>query len=138
MLLDMIYLGSWMMNAHGSEDEEKSAPYEELEQKLLSFAKGFGCTDLVDFHKGFDKFFHSLKVEEGPVMEFIDQYNNNTFWDELSSRLAQRDYLEEHGREKLEGMDPIAVMSGEDELAEKYEEEFVRNGVANLRIVKTG
>lgn len=63
------------------------------------------------------------------------EYDENVFRDKLADQLAHRDHVELHGLKKIKEMDVFEVMSREEELAHKYTDEFIKNGVENLRIV---
>ncbi len=60
----------------------------------MSYAKGMDYGDLVDFDKDLKKYSESFIFEaESTALEYIE---NDTFWDQLISRLAQRNTLTEH------------------------------------------
>ena len=42
LLLDMLYIATWIFKVHKVGDDPQAQPYEELEQKLFSFAKEAG------------------------------------------------------------------------------------------------
>lgn len=99
----------------------------------MAAAEGFD--DLVQYDEKFDTYFPTLIMEEGPARVFLDEYDNDTFWDELIHYLAQRDVAREVGgvrayfelrlEEKLERL-------GRRE--EFYAAEFEEHGVGNLYI----
>ena len=47
LLLDMLYIATWIIKAHKGGDDPQGQPYEELEQKLFSFAKEAGYENLI-------------------------------------------------------------------------------------------
>ncbi len=51
LLLDILSIATWVMNSHKIEPDPKSIPYEELEQKFLSYAKQFGYGHLVMYNQ---------------------------------------------------------------------------------------
>lgn len=71
-------IADWVLHAHDTEPRTDTQNFEELFQKLLSFAKEMGCDDLVEFEE--DKEYHPTIELESAVEEFIEEFENNTFW----------------------------------------------------------
>jgi hypothetical protein len=57
-------------------------------------------------------------------MEFIEEYEEDTFWDELTNRLCMRDLIEKYGERALSEMDRHTRFEKEEELRVKYSAEF--------------
>ncbi len=70
-------------------------------------------------------------------MQFVDEFEDDTFWDKLCSELARRDLIDEKGLENAKNMDPLDRFREEDKFAAKYHQEFERNGIKNLILSKT-
>lgn len=137
LLLDIVSIADWVMNSHTTGNNPKSEPYEELEQKIFSYAKDAGLENLVMYNKQYDKYFPTREYEDEETdRPFIDEYEEEVFWEELCGRLAQRDLLQEKGIQEIKEMDPIEVLTEEDKIAEKYDKEFIENGIKNLIILK--
>jgi hypothetical protein len=49
LLLDMLYIATWIFKVHKVGDDPQAQPYEELEQKLFSFAKEARYENLIFF-----------------------------------------------------------------------------------------
>ncbi|MFW6303600.1 MAG: hypothetical protein ACOC2L_03170 [Candidatus Sumerlaeota bacterium] len=97
-LLDMVYMADWVMNAHTTQLREETAPYKEIEQKILSYAEEMGFQELVQHDEKSGRFFPSAKYEqEAKSMEFIEQFTDQSFWDDLIGRLADRDAIKMAG-----------------------------------------
>lgn len=134
-LIKLIYLGEWVVNAHRVDDRVREL--EELEQYVLSFYKDFGMERYITFDEDLKKFFTTTDFEDiSKVNDYIDDYNDNTFWDELIFRLARRDLIERYGEEAVMNMDWEERMSKEEVFIEEYEDEFEKNGIKNLVIGK--
>lgn len=137
LLLDILSISSWVMSSHKIDKDPKSAPYEELEQKFMSFAKNFGCEHLVTYDNESNTYYPTRELEESDSHQnFIDEFEEDTFWDKLGIELAKRDLIIEMGLKKLNDMDPFDRLSEIDKTANKYHEEFEQSGVKNLRISK--
>jgi hypothetical protein len=135
LLLDIVHIAEWVMNSYTVGDNTRSQPYDSIEQKILSHAKDFGFENLVLYDQKSQKFFPTREYEESEDARlFIEEFEEEVFWEELCNRLAQRDLLKEKGLDKVKEMDVIERMSAEDEIAEKYNKEFVENGIRNLII----
>src|SRR5918996_4982633 len=84
-LLMLTYLGSWMVNAHKI-DPDKT--FDDLAQYIYSFVQSFGIKDLVE-STGDGKHYPTKEFDE-LAEEYLDEYDSETFWDELIDRLADR------------------------------------------------
>ena len=135
LLLDIFSIADWVMNSHTVGDNRATEPYRMLEQKFMSYAKDFECENLIKYDKKLETYFQTAEYEDLETdSRFIDAYEEEVFWEELCSRLAQRDLLEEKGQQPVKEMDPIQRMSEEDLIAERYNTEFMENGLKNLKI----
>ena len=80
-LLDMLYIAEWILNAHKVEDDPETKAYGELEQKVYSYAKEMGFENLIEYAADHKKYYPTREYEEmGTPMEFIDEFENETFW----------------------------------------------------------
>ncbi len=134
-LIKLIYLGTWITNAHRTEDIIEE--FEDLEQYILSFARDFGMEDEVVYDDEIGKFFldEEFIVNSG-IEEIIDEYDNETFWEELIHRLSERDLNERYGEDALSNMALEDVLMKKMPLLEMYDTEFSENGLVNLRLIK--
>ena len=137
LLLDIFSIAEWVMNSHKVGDDPKSEPYKNIEQKILSYAKDFGFENLVMYDKVRNQYFPTREYEDLETdRPFIEEFEEEVFWEELCNRLAQRDLLQKKGIQKVKEMDPIERLTEEDEIAEKYNIEFIENGLKNLILSK--
>jgi hypothetical protein len=137
LLLDIFSIATWVMNSYKYEPDPKSIPYENLEQKFMAFAKDFGFKNLVEYDPKMDTYYPTSEYEkEESDMQFIDEFEEETFWDTLCSELAKRDLIKEMGPEKFKSTNHLEIFEKTDKRAIKYSEEFERNGLKNLIISK--
>jgi type IV secretory pathway VirB4 component len=135
LLLDVLSISSWVMSSHKVEKDPKSAPYEELEQKFFSLAENFGCDHLVTYDKESNTYYTTREFDESEShFGFIDEFEDDSFWDRLGSELAKRDAIKEIGLEKLNSMEPIDRATEIGKREDKYFGEFEKNGVEKLII----
>ena len=120
-LLDLVYIGNWILNATRGDDRIEE--YDRLESKLFGLCKGTPLAALVETRLGVS--FPSRAFEEGGIQDAIAYYEDGVFFDILAEELAKRD-LEEEGRASEYG----ALT----ERMDRYIEEFNANGVDRVRI----
>ena len=132
-LVKLVYLGAWMINAHRTDDAVNR--YEDVEQYILSFHRDFGMEKYIGYDEELNKYFPTGEFEDDTdVDEYKEEYNNDTFWDELIHRLARRDLIREYGETGVFTMSLEEIMEKEQPFIDKYEEEFGINGIENLEI----
>lgn len=137
LLLDILYLGEWMLTAHDQEEVPEKKQYQDVVQKFYSYAEEMGYDNLIKADKALNKYFETIEYEENSkVNEIIENYDNATFWDELVSGLALRDAQEIEGNDAFNKMSPEERIQLLYPLEEKYHEEFMANDLANLQIKK--
>jgi hypothetical protein len=135
-LLDMVYIAEWIMKAHKIEDDPRTKCYEELGQKIMSDAEKMGFGHLIEYAPEYDKYFPTRIFEDASSAHgFIDEYDNDSFWEELVNRLAERDLIRQEG-----GLSNVLRLSIEERLEKqfqlegKYAVEFEENGLENIVI----
>lgn len=137
-LIDLVYIATWILDAHTIGENVQTAPYRRLEQKLFATASQQGLTDLVEYAEDFDLFFPTRELEESQAHDFIDEYDDNTFWEELIARLAERDLINDVGSFQafvdLSAEKRVTLLARREEY---YDEEFMEHGLDRLKIQKT-
>jgi len=137
LLLDVFSIATWVMNSHKYESDPKSVPYENLEQKFMAFAKEFGFKNLIEYDKKMEKYYPTPEYEDSESdMKFIDEFENDSFWEKLGSNLAKRDIINEIGVEQFEKMETLERFKKVAEIEAKYHDEFEKNGIKNLIVSK--
>jgi len=127
-LLKVFYLGEWMINGFKiDEDQEINS----LEQHLFSFAGAFDCDDWVEQDEKSNLLYPRRETEEY-MDQFLDEYSNLNFWNEMIQRLADRDFYSSIPEEELSEMETFERIHQIDEIAGKYEEEFRKNQLKNV------
>ena len=121
-LLDLVYIGNWILNSTRGEDRFKD--YDEEESLLFARAAQEGMPSLAETYRG--EIIPSRAFAEGGIHEAIMEYENNVFFEILAEDLARRD------------MDDVPIdESNYDELAQRidaYIDEFEAHGTDNIRI----
>lgn len=121
-LLDMVYIGNWILNSTRGED--RIPDYDMLESKLFSLCRGTPMSALVESWRGLPV--PSQAFADGGIHEAIADYEDAVFFDILAEELARRDM-------------EYAPISGDnyEELVsrmEDYIEEFEAHGAENISV----
>ncbi len=123
-LLDMVYIGNWILNS--TRGDNRISDYDELESKIFSYclkSKLYSLFEIVD-----DEVVPSAAFAEGGIHEAIMNYEDSIFFDILAEELARRD------------MDFTPINSENyKELSsriDEYFEEFEQNGINNVSVNK--
>ncbi len=137
-LLRLAYLGNWMINGirTGGEQDEFIEAYNQLLQFLLARAYEAGMDDIVEYSEEYGKWLPTgAFTEETEIAEYIDEYNDDNFWEELVYRLAERDFTTRYGEETARAMSLDEYIEKRHPFLEKYEEEVTQNGIENLYLI---
>ena len=135
LLLDILSIADMVMTSHKDESDERVAPYLELQQKVFSAASEFGFDNLISYDKELDGYFPTMEFENNSDDQvFMDEYDENNFWEMLAVRLAQRDLVDEIGEDAFLEMEPVERITLEDNRADRYFDEFESNGIINIRV----
>ena len=125
-LLTLVEAGNWVINSFRDEPIEQ---YEDLYNYILNAAHQMNMPEVI-YDKESDQAYLTHDAEE-EIHEFISEYDDYTFWDELALNLAKRDYANEMNvRNDTREEAFLRII----EFEEKYAEEFYKNGLKNLVI----
>ncbi len=69
-------------------------------------------------------------------MRFIEEFEEDVFWDALANKLAWRDLVQQEGVEVVEKMEFVERGTKLMDLESWYQEEFTENGLTNVKVVK--
>ena len=119
-LLDMVYIGNWVLNSTRGDD--RFADYDDLESKLFGLCRSVGMKVLVEDWN--DTTIPSRAYEAGGIHEAIAYYEDNVFYEILAEELSRRDMgyadITEENYEEITGR------------MEQYMREFEASGVDRL------
>lgn len=137
-LLDLLYMGNWVLHAHKSEEDDRTKPYDTLLQKIYSSAGAAGFGPLVEYDPRDRRFYPAPEFENSTkAVEFIDEFVDDSFWDELAFRLAERDAARRvGGYEQLRLLGPDERTALMTPAEERYYDEFYQNGIDHLVIAR--
>ncbi len=119
-LLDMVYIGNWILNSTRGDDRFED--YDHVESKLFALCRNTPMDALVEDYQGNPV--PSQAFNDGGIHEAIVNYEDCVFYDVLAEELARRD------------MGYPEINSGNyDELVsrmEDYIDEFASHGTDNI------
>ena len=121
-LLDMAYIGNWVLNSTRGAD--RFTDYDDVESLLFSYCPSCGMPTLTELVDGEAQ--PSADFENGGIHEAIADYEDSVFFEILAEELARRDMdFEPISQENLN-----ELTSRIDE----YIEEFEQNGIDNISL----
>ena len=121
-LLDMVYIGNWILNSTRGEDRFKD--YDEVESLLFARAAQEGMPTLAETYQG--EVIPSRAFAEGGIHEAIMAYEDVTFFEILAEELALRDLDAERATE--ENYDEVM------DRMEQYMGEFEAHGTDHISV----
>lgn len=139
-LLELVHLGMRVVEGRQGEESPHVQRYAELEEKLYELATPLGCADLVDVAPD-GRLAPSEKLLTDERLEKIaGDYDNDTFWHELVTRLADRDLAAEQARQAVlgSGGPSIDAEARLRKLEDAYWDEFEQNDLANILLLRGG
>ena len=86
-LLDMVYIGNWVLNSN--RDGDRLADYDRFESLIFSHCRDNGADALADADE--NGFYPSEAFQQGGIHEAIFDYEDCVFYDKLAEELAHRD-----------------------------------------------
>jgi hypothetical protein len=126
----LTYLGEWVLNAIRKDPDPA---YLDTASKIYSFAKGTALESLVTFDAN-DESWNPSQAFEDEAHALIDQYDDKTFWEELTARMTERDLIESRGERAVRGMRPDQRTRAASAIAQAYTKEFEEQGLDRLRV----
>ncbi|MBQ8974887.1 MAG: hypothetical protein IJ072_04070 [Oscillospiraceae bacterium] len=123
-LLDMVYIGNWILNS--TRQGDRLEDYDKLESKLFSHCIANNMPSLCEINGAVAV--PSRAFIHGGIHEAIASYEDDVFFEILAQELALRDMSYEQIPE-----DDLEELNGR---IEEYIEEFDENGVDNIVLEK--
>jgi len=133
LLLDMVEMAEWVLNSHRTTPSDEIEKYSEIYQKILSYAKEMGFENLIAYDKSLGGYFATSEYEESEHMRYIEEFEDDVFWDALPHRLSVRDLVKQVGEKGYTEMEFEERVSKLVELESFYYKELEENGIDNLR-----
>ena len=120
-LLDLVYIGNWVLNSTRGDDRIEE--FDEVESLVFSYCREHGMDALIQRYRGCT--LPSKAFAEGGIHEAIMDYEDTVFFEILAEEFARRDM-------ENEGVEPDA-----EELNQRISEyiaEFELHGTDNITL----
>lgn len=140
-LAEMVSLAAWVGSWNRREEAgEAFGDYEDLESKILEKVAHAGLGEIVEFDAQRQRFRLNPDYQERSFFQqCYDEFRNESFWEELVIRLADRDLIRKIGMKDWRKLTEEQRREHTRDIEQRYWEEFSRNGVNNLhQISKPG
>jgi hypothetical protein len=135
-LVEMLLIADWVLTGHEVEPRDDTKPHDALRKKVLSHYKAMGMEDDIEYVEKHDDYFEPAAYEaRAPHMRFIDDYDEQVFWDQLANRLAERDLAAETAAVPSGSIDQEAWLKRLFELTERYETALAESGLDCIDLV---
>ena len=121
-LLDLVYIGNWVLNSTRENDRIKD--YDQVESLVFSHCLDHGMAKLVELYNG--EIIPSRAFAEGGIHEAIMAYEDEMFFEILAEELALRDLDADRATE--ENYDEVM------ERMEQYMGEFEAHGTDHISV----
>lgn len=121
-LLDLVYIGNWVLNSTRGDDRIRQ--YDEVESLVFAECLRHGMAGLTELYQG--ELIPSRAFAEGGIHEAIMAYEDTTFFEILAQELALRDMD-----------DPPITPENYNEIRQRMDEylvEFEAHGTDNITV----
>ncbi len=121
-LLDLVYIGNWVINS--TRENDRIREYDQVESLIFSHCLQHKMSKLVELYKG--ELIPSRAFSDGGIHEAIENYEDIIFYEILAEELALRDM----NGEPLTRENFSALL----ERIDTYLSEFTKNGTENISV----
>ena len=121
-LLDLVYIGNWVMNS--TRDNDRIKEYDQVESLIFSHCLQHKMSKLVELYQG--ELIPSRAFSDGGIHEAIESYEDIIFYEILAEELALRDM----DGEPLTRENYTVLMNR----IETYLNEFDQHGTDNITV----
>lgn len=136
-LLTVLEIADWVLHAYGDDDPPETAAVRALEQKVLELAESFGCGERVEYDARQKRHVLAREFDEtSEALGYLDQFENDNFWEQLSDRLVERDLMRQLGEPAYKRLDPEEREDRSEPYRRLYGEEFLTHGIERLEILQ--
>ena len=119
-LLDLVYIGNWILNS--ARENDRIVDYDNLESKIFSKCEELDMPQLYAKRAGW--FYPSRAFQEGGIHEAIMDYEDTTFFEILAEELARKDMDDEAANP-----DDINDLA---QRMDEYMQDFEENGLTKI------
>jgi len=116
--------------------EEGISAYEALEDKVLEKAKHAGLGENIEFDEEKQRHHLSTQYQDGSFFQqCYDEFRNESFWEELVIRLADRDLARVIGMPAWQNMTEEDRRAQTRDIEKRYWDEFAKHGIDRVAVI---
>ncbi len=136
-LVEMLSLAANVASWNQKETADRNlSEYEAFESKMLEKAAHSGLGNMIEFDEETKRFRVKKDVEETLFYhECYEEFRNESFWDELTVRLADRDLMKSIGIKAWEAMSEEQRRAKTVTWEKRYWQEFSKNGIDRVIVM---
>ncbi len=136
-LLEMVSLAanvaSWNQKPGA---EEKLAVFEDLEDKILEKARHGGFGNVIEYSEEKQGYVLTPEFQDQSFyQECYDEFRNESFWEELVIRLADRDLIRQIGLAAWNQLSEEDRRKHTVDIEKRYWDEFAKSGVDRVAVI---
>ncbi len=136
-LMTAMQIADWILHANHGEEPRDTDDFRDLEQKILSLAEKAGCSHLVEHDPEMERWFPSREFELTSLgLAYVEEYENDAFWEGLVQRLTERDLIRKVGEKAYNEMSPVERARQEGPYLSMYDHEIHEHGLDRLDVVE--
>lgn len=134
-LLELLTIADWVLTSQDIEDDERKDDHINLLRRIYTEAHKSGMKKEIIYDEDLQEYYPDEEwEEETQVRDFIEEFEDATFWEELIFRLTQRDIERETGGKTPKNLEEQMALFTKIQI--KYEEEFEKHNLDNLELIK--
>lgn len=136
-LIEMVSLAANVASLNQKPGSEANvAVFEDLENKLLERARHSGFSHIIEFDDEKQAYRVTAEFEAGAFyQECFEEFREESFWEELVIRLADRDLIRSIGLGPWEKMTEPERRAQTQDREKHYWEEFTKNGIERVALI---
>lgn len=139
-LLKLVYMGDWVISTlqakeRVEDDADSDTRFAEVVRHIFNYADvaGLGSIVQIDQNNGEPYLTREFEEESG-LVDILEDYEDEVFWQSLIERLAHRDFIRHYGESAISEMAIEERIEKETPFHDKWANEFHERGIENLKV----
>ncbi len=138
-LLKLVYMGDWVISTlqaqeRAEDDSDNDSRFAEVVRHVFNQAESIGLGNIVQIDQNNGEPYLTREFEEeSGLVDILEDYEDEVFWQALIERLAHRDFLRHFGESSISEMAIEERIEKETPFHDKWANEFHENGIENLK-----
>ncbi|TGN10598.1 hypothetical protein [Leptospira ilyithenensis] len=138
-LLKLVYMGDWVISTlqakeRAEDDSDNDSRFAEVVRHVFNQAESIGLGNIVQIDQNNGEPYLTREFEEeSGLVDILEDYEDEVFWQALIERLAHRDFLRHFGESSISEMAIEERIEKETPFHDKWANEFHENGIESLK-----